>query len=65
MRPINIVKYSEVPIIRLSKVLVESGLNSEKASLMRPINIEKKPSEFPIIRPPMVQLKVLVVKRLH
>ena len=33
--------YSEVPIIRPLMVLVESGLNREKALLTRPIYIEK------------------------
>ena len=33
-------KYSEVPIIRPPKVLVENGHNSEQVSLMRPIYIE-------------------------
>ena len=34
-------QYSEVPIIRPQMTLVESGLNSEQVSLMRPIYIEK------------------------
>ena len=32
--------YSEVPIIRPPMILVESGLNGEQVSLMKPIYIE-------------------------
>ena len=36
------IKYSDVPVIRPPMVLVESGLNIEQVSLLRPIYIEKK-----------------------
>ena len=36
-----VISYNEVPIIRPSMVLVESGLISEQVSLMRLSNIEK------------------------
>ena len=43
MIQINVHKnqYSEVPVIRPPLVLVESGLNSDQVSLMRPVYIEK------------------------
>ena len=37
----GILIYSEVPLIRSPIVLVESGLNREQISLMRPIYMEK------------------------
>ena len=38
---LNIIKPSEVPIVRPPLVLVESGLNSEQVSLMRAIYFGK------------------------